>query len=60
METVRWLWESTEDQLPILIEATFQRILERDPLYGDYTAEDIELNSDRTYAVDETCGTIGP
>jgi hypothetical protein len=44
LETVRWLWESTEEQLPTLIEATFQRILEQDPFYGNYTAEDIELN----------------
>lgn len=39
LETTKWLWESTEAQMPTLIDATIQRIAEQDyPFWEDNEA----------------------
>jgi hypothetical protein len=39
LETLQWLWESTEEQMPVLIDATIQRIADQFyPFYEDNEA----------------------
>jgi hypothetical protein len=47
LETTRWFWESTEDQVPELIDATIRRIADRDyPFWEDN--EEAILQHERT------------
>ena len=39
LETTRWLWESTEEQVPLLVDSTIRRIAEQDyPFWEDNEA----------------------
>jgi hypothetical protein len=49
LETVKWFWESAEEQVPMLIDATIHRIAERDyPFWEDN--EEAILQRDRVEA----------